>query len=364
MLKVDFHIILLVFFVVEIINKYCPFLRLSIILKSIFFVYLIVLNFTYIRKEVSYLFILFLISQSYIYSFLDYEKDFFLENIRWFVLYMFPLLLCLKIDGFFKEDKRKRFLSFLVYEIIISIVIFSTFIGFFFKTPYFETYLGDRFGYMGVLNKSATASFFYIAAIIFTYHHNKVLFVFSVIASLLVGTKSIMLFLILLLFYHIFSYKKNNRVILLIITLFMFFYKKILIITKPFWSLHYDFYKKEGLITSLSSFRNNIFKKLSKEYIEYWDTFNYFFGGKVFVGKLFEMSIFDLVSFFGLIGSVFYLYTYVKYMSFSSKSYKKYYIFSICSILMISCFSGQFFLNSSIVIYLVFVFYSLNEKFS
>ena len=238
------------------------------------------------------------------------------DTTRELLLYCFPLVF-LSYIGTITEKEDLALLAVL-FEVIILIVVATTFAGFLFSIVYFKSYF-LRFGYLGVLPKSITATYFYISALIYTYHFIdrstwiKILFTLTLFGSLLVGTKSIYLFLFLFTIYlFIFNkwYQKKvfyGSVLFIAILFWVYGSTIILALRKVFFTLE-NVYQKRGLLSAVSSYRNDIFFELSQKYQPTWEWYNYLIGGRISSLPTFEMTIIDLVVSFGFIGMAYYMY--------------------------------------------------------
>ncbi|MBS7787523.1 hypothetical protein KIH23_09465 [Flavobacterium sp. CYK-55] len=346
------------------------------VVKSIKMIFLTLFSFILISekninflKKIGFLVALIVIHQGLL---LQHHSDLVIQSlfqtIREMLLYCFPIVFATYINTV-NQNQDKVVLSIL-FEIIILIVATTTIVGFFFSIPYFKTYYA-RFGYLGVLPKSITATYFYISAILYTYQYReknfylKALFFLTVFASLLVGTKGIYLFLVIFtsyLFYILRWYKeKLFYSVALFFMLFFWFYKETLILTlrKVFHTIEVLYHEK-GLLSALSSYRSDIFCDLSKKYQPTWEWYNYLVGGRISNYPIYEMTIVDLVVSFGIIGMIYYLYTVYLLMSVSNSHQSRFLNFSLCSVFIISIFAGQFFINISAISYVTLALFLIN----
>ncbi len=294
------------------------------------------------------------------------------DTIRELSLYCFPIVF-LSFIGTITEKKDKALLA-IFFETLIVIVVATTFAGFLFSIVYFKTYY-VRFGYLGVLPKSITATYFYISAIIYTYHFIdkntwlKILFPLTIFGSLLVGTKSIYLFLLLFVIYLVFInkwYQKKTfygSILFGVVLFWTFGTAIILALRKVFFTLE-NVYHKKGLLSAISSYRNDIFFELSQEYAPTWEWYNYLIGGRISSLSTYEMAIIDLIVSFGLIGMAFYLYMMYSLTSCKPPNQCCFINFSLCSVFIISIFAGQFFTNISAISYVVLALFLVNRSIS
>jgi hypothetical protein len=82
-----------------------------------------------------------------------------------------------------------------------------------------------------------------------------------------------------------------------------------------------------------------------------WGFVNYLFGGINNISLRPQMAIFDLVFVFGFIGASIYLFLYFKLLVIFKKDI--YYKFFISILSVILFFSGNYFLNASVAIYIL-----------
>src|SRR5690606_3193739 len=295
-------------------------------------------------------------------------------SFRILALLFFPLIFSSYI--FFLPKDPPKILYTLFYSILI-LVIATIFMGLFWEIKFFKTYL-SRFGYLGLMPKSITASYFFISAISLLYYisvikNNKQicwLFIVTLITSLLVGTKSIYLFVFLLFAFHFIKYKFYQKKIIYIsllsaVLFFLFFNEFLYDQGKIYFKSLFDLYEIKGLLTALTSMRDEIFIDNIKNYNGVWEWYNYLIGGKVPSFKLYENSVFDLYSCFGILGTGIYLSVFYKNMIMMMSTRNSFVIFYLISVFIISILAGQFFLNISAISYFILSFYLIityNEK--
>src|SRR5699024_7593234 len=164
------------------------------------------------KKEFYYLLILtlsFSIGQYYILD--SFEQS----SLAYFTKYIFAIALF----GFFSVDFSRPKIKLLhIFEYLLVINSVLILIGFLFEISFLQSYLGNRFGYNGLLITTATGTYFHIIGLCYflmRYKKNilkKWKFWLLVIASLLIGTKSIILALAAIGLFYIFTYLKSKRV--------------------------------------------------------------------------------------------------------------------------------------------------------
>lgn len=293
-----------------------------------------------------------------------------LPNIRELFLYCFPFIFSYTLYN--QEDKGFVKRLTVLFEIIIWIVLITTILGFLFNIELFLTYDQNRFGYMGLMPKSITVTYFYIGALIYVYYSMmrfnklKILFLLLLFTSLLVGAKAVYLFVFLLGAFHFTDQKwyLNKAFYIagtIVIATLILFREKCMNFLKSTFYILYDLYQKEGLLTALTSMRNKNFITNSNQYEPFWEWYNYLIGGRIASFNLFEMSIVDLTVFFGISGTVFYLITIYKLTVTARSQKSSFFLFSIFALFFVSIFAGQFFINISAITYIIIVFFLLNK---
>ncbi len=293
--------------------------------------------------------------------------------LRTLSLYIYPLLFLLYCASL-KESTSLPILE-KVFAGIVWVVNVSVILGFITNWPILRTYdFHPRFGYMGIIQKSITASYFYCGAIFFAYqkYHQSLnwylFFISTLFCSLLIGTKSVYLFVAMFSVYLFIKhqlYKNKNTYVIggISILLFSFFYERLFIFIKTKFFVLYEVYEQYGIVTAIFSLRDLIFKDNILHYKEKWSIVNYLFGGIDVQQHLFEMSFFDLFVFFGLLGTLLYSFLFFKFIySFFNIPKKSAANFFLISIVIISSISGQFFLNNSVITCFFIVILLINHK--
>lgn len=259
---------------------------------------------------------------------------------------------------------------------VIFAVCLSILLGLIFEITLFKTYRGGlRFGYTGLLHKSVAATYFFIVSICLSYYYTYLLkkwspwFFYLVLGcSFLVGTKGIYLFNGLLFLFICWTqqwYKKKSfygSIVLVGLGIILLGYSVIGQNNNPF-QVFYSIYKEHGLLSTLMSFRNEILVTKGTVYLEKWEVWNYLFGGKLPELGLFEMSLFDLYAFFGGFGVIYVLFLYYKssVIPWSVNKTKEYIRFYYLSILIISIFAGQLFVNFSSLFFILWALFLINN---
>lgn len=297
--------------------------------------------------------------------------------IREWMLYSAGIVMAFFFQSLYAQPSQRQLqysLRFLIY--VILVICFFVYLGFFFDIPLFKTYFeGDRFGYIGILHKSITATYFFIGSIALSYYYTyrlpffpKWIFYILLVCSFLVGTKGIYLFnglffMYLFLYHQLYKKKAFYRGVFFLFFLILVLKNRIIETLRITYELFHTIYSEYGLITSLMSFRNQMLIEKTLRYKERWGITNYFFGGKIQELGLFEMSIVDLYSFVGCIGTIYVFYLYYKGVGIKPRNRrtKQYIFFCYLSILIISIFAGQLFVNFSSIFFILWVLFLINN---
>ena len=120
-------------------------------------------------------------------------------------------------------------------------------------------------------------------------------------------------------------------------------------------------YRKDGLITALLSGRNIYFeKKIFPLIFEYWQLPNLLIGGQDVTAFYSEMGFIDVFLFFGIIGTILYLYVFYKLFMLLNfqKDFKIF--FGVCLSLIIAT-AGHFFESGIATIHFVFLIIMVNS---
>lgn len=351
-------VFLMMFYVTEAINKYIVFnynttSYISRIVKTIVVLYIIgslVTKKPY--KEAKYIItiiVFFVVGQ------LAMTSNFDLIVIVNIIKYIFPLILFTYFNYYPLPVLEKK----IIVNFFEKIIVFNSaliIIGAVLSVPLFKTYDGSRFGYNGLLITSATATYFYCIAISHLFlkyqrdFFKKRIVILSCIALILVGTKSLYLltfFTVILFIQRFVNIKVKGLLFLIIISIMVLSFYYIFFVNEIFSSLRIN----QGILTSILSYRDKILIQKTIPFVnENWNFINYLFGGVNDISKRPQMSFIDLLYFFGIIGSLLYLYVFkLTYFNFD---YKKN-LFFLYFLILVSFISGNFFLNASLPIYLI-----------
>lgn len=302
-----------------------------------------------------------LIISSFILGQLFISPNFNLVVLGVFLKYIFPLLLF----AYFNKNRLSVKAWKTLQNTFESVIIFNSVlivIGIIFEIQLFKTY-GGRFGYNGLFVTSASGTYAYLVTMFYFLFKNKKAFIYDVksiiimISCLLIGTKSLYLTLgLVLMFYFILFTNKKQRILglsLMSILLLLGIYYTLFI-----WDVFNSIWLKDGLLTSVLSYRNELFLERTLPFIEVnWSFINYLFGGVNSISTRSQMGFIDIFYFFGTVGGGFYLWVYTKtFIKFKINRGSLLFLFLLCDVIFIS---GNFFLNASVVIYLLIVRESL-----
>ena len=317
-------------------------------------VFITVMLWKYWKKGIWFfcLFVIFIIGQSTL-------SDGFNEQvIVTFAKYCFPIILFFFFVKYPLTD-RAKYITFKCFEGIFignSILIF---IGYIFDIHWFYAYKWGRFGFNGLLINSGTATYVYVIGLFslllwykkdfFKKYSTYVL----IAASILLGTKGAIIGLLSIfpayfLFYSNLSSTRRKQIVFGIagigLVLFYIFFFQI--------GVFNELRKEEGLLTSVLSLRDEAIMDRMLPYIRSeWSWTNYLFGGYSDVDSRSQMGFIDIFYFWGIIGGLFYLIIYFK--NFITFRLNIVAIVILAPIIIIAFFSGNFFENASIAIYLL-----------
>lgn len=352
---------LLVFVGVEFFSKYVQYQGHETLVQKwvkaaflLFFaaaiVYKYVLNSTRI-KQLLLLLILFCVGQFVI------TPMFSAYNLTTFSRYLFPVILFIYFTSY-EVDARARQALFKAFEWFLVINFILLLAGLMFDPYVLKTYTGDRFGYNGLLLTSSTSTYVYYLALGYFYFVYKTnmfknwRFWVVVLSCLLVGTKSLYLglalFAILVVFDSPFKYKKLLLISGTVLALIGLYY--ILYQVPQFSQIR----EQDGIVSALLSYRDRLFLEQTLPYVnEHWGFVNYLFGGVSDFTLRSQMDFIDLFFFWGLLGAIVYLITYLRaYFSFALQ--RVHWHFFICLGLIVFV-AGNFFTYTSIPLYLVII---------
>lgn len=361
-------IMLLLFFVSEAISKHG--IRVeggkSDIPRYIKFAVYILLTFGLWRKTKSLiaplvLAIIFCIGQIFL------ANGFNQEMVVSFSKLLFPIFLFIYFNHYpIGENERKSL--FQVFEALLILNGVFIFVGFIWEIPMFRSYFGERFGYNGLFITSATSSYVYAIAIFYFLLKLKKDFLkswktyFVIVCALFTGTKILYIALVASLFIYViyfvkFSKRQRKLVFFGIMAtcaamVYLFFFQ---------FGIFNQIRQNEGLLSAILSFRDDLFIEQTLPFIrENWSWANYLFGGISELSVRSQMGFIDVFVFWGILGGLYYLYTF--YKTFVTFPIDKNVVYILLSLGLMVFLAGNFFENASVAIYLVILKETLIDK--
>ena len=253
-------------------------------------------------------------------------------------------------------DQSSKALLFRLFEAFLVLNFLCILLGLFTDIYVLKTYMGDRFGYNGLLLTSSTSTYVYICALGYFYFQYGMAmfrnwkFWLALASCLFIGTKSlylgVVLFMLLVFAMSSFKYKKPLLVLGVLGFLgglYVLFYQV------PQFA---EITEQDGLLSSLLSYRDQLLLEQTLPYVnEHWGAVNYLFGGVSDFSLRSQMDLVDLTFFWGVLGALAYLLFYLsRYFTFRLER-KQLLFFILMAVVVI--FAGNFFTYTSIPIYMV-----------
>lgn len=352
-------VLFLVFMLLEGFGKFYlfskNFTQIPLIIKSIILVFsggIILFNLNKFKKELILIFCLFFV---YILGQSSITPSFSTNSIIIAIKFLTPLIFFI----LFKRvhiPKAYQKITFNMFEWVMVLNSLIILIGLIANIYFFKSYLGDRFGYSGIFQTPGVTSYSYLITLFYfviSYKKDVIKnwkFLIIYITCFLVGTKALYLGLIVVTFYIIsiqeFKFKKYYNflsIIIISIAVYLFFFK---------YGIFNKISESKGLLSAILSYRDRLLINNTLPYIdENWSWINYLFGGVSDYNLRSQMEIIDVFFFWGLLGGVLYLITYLKtYINF--KITKELWLFFI-TLGVIVFLAGNFFAYSTIIIFLL-----------
>lgn len=298
-------------------------------------------------------------------------KDLLIKNIGFLDRYLFILIIFIYI-GTIKELKdyfpllQKFFEAFIIGNSILILLAAL------FDIPYLRTYRGERFGFDGLIIRSGAASYIYWIALYYFSHQLLVLkkkkitsFILVLIASFLIGTKSIFIAYFFIAFYFYIRekwYKKTWLSIVLLLCFFglIYFFKPLVVYASSLSTTFACVYEDHGITGVVFSMRDiHLMDELLPFVESNWSWRNYLFGGGYNMHWRSQFGVFDLLYFFGIIGTIVYLVIFWRlFVTFKLNLYSK--VFILGTFVMMA-FAANFFYESIMAMHLVFIQGYLNK---
>jgi hypothetical protein len=352
--------------------------RASLIIRTLYEVFFLILILSYFNRVraslllmLLSLFFVFLIGQLVMISRIGFYNAFW-ESIIVFNKYIFVFIVYGAICKL-KEDPEKLKKCITVLEIIFIINSIAVLSGPLTQFEFLKTYINTdyRFGYMGFIMAQNEATLYYFLAVSLFYYKKFILktpsknFYVVLGAALLLGTKGIYAFLILLFLFH-FIFKAKSKIWLLLGVLFfgvqlIHFLQsdkgKILV------GYFYNENAKSNWFSMLLSGRDQLLRDNFQAQLVDWSPINYLTGGQNVLRHSTELDFFDLLLFFGLVGTVIFLSLYfLTVFRFRATLFT---IFFVGCYFSLAFFGGHFFSSALNALYLCLIclyFYTSQER--
>lgn len=306
----------------------------------------------------SYRVLFFIITGLTISVIIGYGKSFLqVDVLQHLVKYLSPFIYYYGFKTLLNsEQKRKICIKVALYLIYFSLI--AILIGMVFELENFQTYI-NRFGYKGLFKRSIDVSYFLLFSILFLslfrayIRRPIILTILILLCSITAGTKLPWLFLALFLSYIFISNKRLRKPILLYSIPIGLIGASLVYFMIPdkimgTFNLFYKIYQEKGFFSSLTSYRSDLLVDAIAHYKDNWHWPNLLFGGQDFGSLLVEMSIVDLIIFFGFLGALFYaLFYYNVYFKNAGRNFQSLY----AMVVIASIFAGQFFFNPTVTIW-------------
>ncbi|MCW3786759.1 hypothetical protein [Plebeiibacterium sediminum] len=279
--------------------------------------------------------------------------------IKTMVRYVYPFFWLI---FFLKLSPKQIENSIIGFRLVLFINTILILIGLLFNIGLFSAYDG-RFGYDGVFYLANDASPFYFLGLVVLYDRIRAIhkewmnvfeFLFLVIGSLLLGTKTAYLFILIFTIYHIYSTKNYIQGLIMIV-----FLLAILIMSGVF-TFFIDLAFTTDILTSVLSFRNELFLSRIIPLIENWGVVNYFFGGCNYIETYIQMDLIDVFVFFGIVGGS--IYCIIFFKEFFYVKANSYLIYIGIVYVILGALAGHFYPSGVVAIYLALVCISQRKK--
>lgn len=292
-------------------------------------------------------------------------KELLIKNIGFLDRYIFILLIFIYTSTLKELDRYYPLLQkfFEVFIIFNSVLIILAVV---FEIPFLRTYRGERFGYDGLIIRSGAASYIYWIALYYLTHQCIVLkkkkyasLILVCIASFLIGTKSIFIgyfFILLYFFIRENWYRKTWLTILLALSLvaLLYFFKPLVEYASSLSTTFGCVYEDHGITGVMFSMRDiHLMDELLPFVQSNWSWRNYLFGGGYDMHWRSQFGVFDLLYFFGIIGTIVYFLIFWRlFVTFKLNLYSK--VFIVGTFVMMA-FAANFFYESIMAMHLVFI---------
>lgn len=283
--------------------------------------------------------------------------------------FLFLILSCVFVVHIENES-----FSFKCRQVIESFFLINSLlilIGFAFNIDLFSSYNAQpdlpssRFGYKGLIYGVNEVAGIYIFGISYLFRENfkynenkKILLVLTCVAALLTGTKATLIALALIVPFYFVRYRIKTFVMLLIP--FVLYIGSLVVnhweyLKTEYLSFNIRVFETNSMITFLMSGRDKYIVK-SFEFIDAnWMFINYLTGDAFLYS---ETDLLDLYFFFGL-GSVIYLFVYVKIFFLKDKSLDNLYTFLV--LIALASTAGHIIQSAIVPIFLLLYVFSTRQ---
>jgi len=290
-----------------------------------------------------------------------YQKDLTTHFFVYGTRYLYFIFIIAFVDQYnnLSLERLLKSLDFILMCNSIFIVL-----GLAFQIELFSTYHQNRFGYNGMLNVVSDTNYLYCLYALFSIFHYrlkttifKIITIFILLISLLTGTKTVIIGSLIALFYISFFYERRLLVLYCILILTALYFREL--IYSKFQrtaEIFKNLYAEQGLLSSITSTRFYNLNNTIDVYQNDTNFLNMLFHNISFIQLRVEMELFDILIFWGFIGSAFYFFSfYYLNRPFVFPNMKNKIVF--VSILFISFFAGKF-LTNFIALYVMYIYFS------
>jgi len=328
--------------------------------------FLLLVNLFFFKKKL-FIQLSILLAIIFLVGVLNYQSN-FIPKISLFFEYISGIL----IFNYLFLNNQREFLDKLLF-CVFAFYMGTIIVAAIFEIKFLKTYGSYRFGYMPFFSSQNEFSFMMIAIIVYFFKTflnknsliNLVLLGFSIISGLLVGTKAIYIFILIFITFLIFKYLKFKKAAIVygLILVFTFLLRNVIFM---FFDNHFktlvDVYREKGILDTVLSLRLSLLKDRLMCQTSDLNFLNYLFGG-INLNCITEMSIIDILLFFGVLGSAYYFYLY-KTEIYNKLNLDNFGNLMILVIVGLSFAGGYFFENFSAQFYVISVLYVYYSKSS
>jgi|GEM_PF-2039987 len=376
-LALIFTLLVLSEFVYKIcIKEYFHAFKISAALKIVLQLYFVI---QILRNDIKKLWPVVLLTTIFLLGqvgFVSWEQ---LKHNAWFLdKYLFIILTLLYVQTI-KDIEKYYPLFFKVFEIFIIVNSICILLGLVLPTDWFNTYYGNhnRFGLDGLILRSGAATYIYWIALYYFVTECFILkkkkyfqLILVAVASLLLGTKAMFIgyvFLAGYLFIYWRGYKNVWMVITILILLVigLFFIDEVLYLLIENSPSFQAVYEENGIWSVVFSLREqHLLEEMLPLMQEKWTWRNYLFGGGFNMHFRSQFGLLDLFYFFGVVGTVAYLFIFGKLFCTFKKN-RTTNLFLLGTFVLMA-FSANFFYETILAFHLVLIkgyFETINDYY-